>query len=175
MTITLSRIALRIFGLCLLFAGVANVRGGDQADSAKGDPGRVVLEGSSAKIRSERMEFDQASGAIVGLMRPADSVEWGFRVDRAGWYQVIVHYALVADPLKGDGVWEARVGDQTRLGPIHATGTGDRYLPQVLFDPIELEAGDQGLKLAIRSGMAGLPEIKIRKLEIVRAREPGQR
>ena len=174
MSNTSIRIALRVIRLCLIFAVVANLRGGEDADVTKGDPGRVVLSGSSAKIRAERMEFDKPAGAIQGLMRPADSVEWDFQVDRAGWYQVIVHYALAVDPLKGVGVWEAQVGDQTRLGPIHATGAGDRFLPQVLFDPIDLETGRQQLKLTIRSGGAGLPEMKIRKVEIVRAREPGR-
>ncbi|MBI1325168.1 hypothetical protein GC170_18545 [bacterium] len=140
----------------------------------KVDPGRLVLEAASAKIRAERMEFEKSSGAVHGLMRPADSVEWDFRVDRPGWYQVIVHYALAADPLKGEGSWKAVVGDQSRLGPIHATGTGDRYLPQVLFDPIELDTGKQQLKLSILSREAGVPELKIRKVEIVRAREPGR-
>lgn len=168
------RIARRIMRLSLMCLAVVAVQAGEITDSPKGDTGRLVLDGASARIRAERMEFDKESKAVHGSMRPADSVEWDFRVDRPGWYQVIVHYALASDSLKGAGSWKAEVGDQTRLGPIHATGAGDRYLPQVLFDPIELDTGKQQLKLSIRSGGAGLTELKIRKVEIVRAREPGR-
>lgn len=174
MSITGSPNVLRFLRFSLVLTAFATVRGGDAADTPKVDPGRLVLEAASAKIRAERMEFDKPAGAVQGLMRPADSIEWDFRVDRAGWYQVIVHYALATDPLKGTGGWQAIVGDQARLGPIHATGSGDRYLPQVLFDPIELDTGKQQLKLSIRSGGTGVPELKIRKVEIVRAREPGR-
>lgn len=174
MTITVSPNVLRILRFSLVLTAFATARGGDDSDMPKVDPGRLVLEASFAKIRAERMEFDKRAGAVQGLMRPADSVEWDFHVDRAGWYQVIVHYALASDPLKGTGIWEARLDDQARLGPIHSTGAGDRYLPQVLFDPIELDTGKQQLKLSIRSGGAGLNDLKIRKVEIVRAREPGR-
>ena len=174
MSITAGPKVLRILRFSLVLTAFATVRGGDGSDMPKADPGRLVLEAASAKIRAERMEFDKPAGAVQGLMRPADSVEWDFHVDRAGWYQVIVHYALAADPLKGAGGWQAMVGDQTRLGPIHATGAGDRYLPQVLFDPIELETGKQQLNLSIRSNSAGLNDLRIRKVEIVRAREPGR-
>jgi len=172
--IALSHRMLRILRLSLIFAVFASVRGGEKQAGAPSDPGRVALEASAAKIRAERLEFDKASGTVLGLMRPADSVEWDFRIDRPGWYQVIVHYALTVDPLKGAGGWEAQVGDQTRLGPIHATGSGDRFLPQVLFDPVQLGAGNQRLKLALRGGSGGVPDMRIRKVEIVRAREPGR-
>ncbi len=164
----------RILRISLIFAAFASVRGGEKQPGATSDPGRVALEASGAKIRAERLSFDKASGSVLGLMRPADSVEWDFRIDRPGWYQVIVHYALAVDPLKGAGGWEAQLSDQTRLGPIHATGSGDRYLPQVLFDPVQLDAGKQRLKLAIRGSSGGLSDMRIRKVEIVRAREPGR-
>jgi hypothetical protein len=105
-------------------------------------------------------------------MRAADSIDWGFRIDRAGWYQVVVHYALAADPLKGSGVFEAQLGDQTRLGPMHATGASDRFLPQVLFDPVELPRGDHRLTLRLKDATKAV-DLRILKTELVRAREPG--
>jgi hypothetical protein len=146
---------------------------GDRPAGADVDPGRVALEAGNARIRAERLEIEKSSKTLGGDWRQADSVEWDFRLDRAGWYQVIVHYALPADLLKGTASWKAVVGDQTRLGPIHATGSNNRFLPQVLFDPIELKAGEHRLNLAIRSESA-VADLKVRKVELVRAREPGQ-
>lgn len=163
-----------LFALVLVIvAHPTSARTGDDAAGPIDDPGRVALEAGTARIQAERLNLEKASKTLGGQWRQADSVEWDFRLDRAGWYQVIVHYALPADPLKGAASWKAVVGDQTRLGPIHATGSGDRILPQVLFDPIELKAGAHRLNLAIRSESA-VADLKIRKVELVRAREPGR-
>jgi len=171
----------RFVHLCLVLVLVLVLASGVFAHAAdppetsakpNADPGRVALEVGNARIRAERLDLEKASKTLGGQWRQADSVEWDFRLDRPGWYQVIVHYALPADPLKAAASWKAIVGDQTRLGPIHATGSGDRFLPQVLFDPIELKAGAHRLNLAIRSESA-VADLKIRKVELVRAREPG--
>jgi hypothetical protein len=143
------------------------------ADDVKEDAGRIVLSADKAKVRAERFGIEKGDRFLKGSIKPADSVDWAFRVERAGWYQVIVHYALPADPLKGKAQWEAKVGDQTRLGPIHSTGAGDRFLPQVLFDPIELGQGEHNLTLATR-GNRPVDDVRIVKVELVRAREPGR-
>jgi hypothetical protein len=150
--------------LCIVLAGSVPASGEDS--------GRVILAASAAKLTGERLTVDKPTGVVSGPMRASDSIDWGFRIDRAGWYQVVVHYALAADPLKGSGVFEAQLGDQTRLGPMHATGASDRFLPQVLFDPVELPRGDHRLTLRLKDATKAV-DLRILKTELVRAREPG--
>lgn len=136
------------------------------------DPGRVSLLAARARLTGEHLAVDKASGTITGLAKPAERLEWPFQVDRDGWYQVVVHYSL-KELAKGQKPgFNATVGDQNRLGPIHPTGDSSRFLPQVLFDPIELKAGSHrlSLKLTPDSVVNGLA---IRKVELVRAPEPG--
>ncbi|MFM7315571.1 MAG: hypothetical protein ACKO5E_01370 [bacterium] len=136
------------------------------------DRGRVTLEAARARLTGEHLAVDKASGTITGLAKPAERLEWPFQVDRDGWYQVVVHYSLKELANGKKPGFNATVGDQNRLGPIHPTGDSSRFLPQVLFDPIELKAGSHrlSLKLTPDSVVNGLA---IRKVELVRAPEPG--
>ncbi len=136
------------------------------------DAGRVVLEGSKAVLLGERLQFDPNSKSVNGLAKPSESLSWGFEIPKSGWYQIVVHYALKEDRNGGKSSFNATIGDQNRLGPIHSTGSLDRYLPQVLFDPVELPSGSHQLKLQLKE-MRRSSDLQIRKVELVRAREPG--
>ena len=139
---------------------------------AASQPGKLVLEGSKAELTGERLQYDLKSKSVRGLAKPSESLAWSFQIDKSGWYQVVVHYALTEDRNAGKSVFNATIGDQNRLGPIHSTGSMDQYLPQVLFDPMELKAGGHQLKLQLKDSPKS-SDLHIRKVELVRAREPG--
>lgn len=134
--------------------------------------GRIVLEGSEAIVKGERLQYSEKNRSITGLAKPPESIEWKFKVEKTGWYQVVVHYALKEGKNLGQSAFNASIGDQNRLGPIHATGAVDRFLPQVLFNPVELTAGIHQLKLQLKA-LARPLDLRISKVELVRAREPG--
>lgn len=137
------------------------------------DGGKIVLEGSKAVLKGERLQLDAKTGVITGLAaRPSETITWPVRVEKAGWYQVVVHYALKDGKKIGQAAWNATIGDQNRMGPIHATGASDRFLPQVLFNPMELSPGRHELQLQLKGAAQGL-DLHISKVELVRAREPG--
>lgn len=136
------------------------------------DGGRIVLEGPKAVLKGERLRLDAKTGVITGLVKPSETIGWKFNVEKAGWYQVVVHYALKDGKKIGQAAWNATIGDQNRMGPIHATGADDRVLPQVLFNPMELTPGGHELQLQLK-GAAHALELRISKVELVRAREPG--
>lgn len=131
-----------------------------------------MLEGSKAVLKGERLHFTEKSRTISGLTKSSEAIEWKFKVEKAGWYQVVVHYALKDGKNLGHSAFNATIGDQNRLGPIHSTGAEDRFLPQVLFNPVELPAGSHELTLQLKEPARPL-ELRISKVELVRAREPG--
>lgn len=134
--------------------------------------GRVSLSAKSAELVGEQLTYDAESATIQGLHRPEDSVHWSFAIDKPGWYQVVVHYALPAGKSTDKSGFNATIGDQNRLGPIHPTGQPDRFLPQVLFDPVNLPKGDHRLKLQL-VGPTRLSGLRIQRVELLKAPEPG--
>ena len=153
--------------LCLLL-----LAGQGSPATQPSDPGRVSLVAAAARLSGEHLAVDKSSSTITGLAKPAERLDWSFDIARSGWYQVVVHYSL-KDLAKGQKAgFNATVGDQNRLGPIHSTGDSTRFLPQVLFDPIELGKGPHSLSLKLTPGSNPVG-LAISKVELVRAPEPG--
>jgi len=145
---------------------------GQQAATKPSDPGRVMLGPDGARLFGERMELDREKSLILGLSRPAERVEWDFEIKRPGWYQVVVHYSLKELKNGQKPGFDARIGDQNRLGPIHPTGDESKFLPQVLFDPVELPGGRHRLALGLTK-QTELKGLTVQKVELVRAAQPG--
>jgi hypothetical protein len=128
---------------------------GQQVATKPSDPGRVMLAPDGARLFGERMELNREKSLILGLSRPAERVEWDFEIKNG----------------QKPG-FDARIGDQNRLGPIHPTGDESKFLPQVLFDPVELPGGRHRLALGLTK-QTELKGLAVQKVELVRAAQPG--
>lgn len=155
------------FGGILVFASLPRF---SQAQTT--DAGKVELAAKNASVFGERLAFDSKSNTIRGQIKAEDSIDWSFQVEKPGWYQVVVHYSLPKAIGSKQAGFNATIGDQNRLGPIHATGKADRFLPQVLFDPVNLPKGVHQLKLQL-VGVSRLSDMQIQRVEMVKAPEPG--
>jgi hypothetical protein len=145
---------------------------GELPDTQLPEIGKISLEAKQALLFGEQLQQIGPDGIISGLAKPSDAILWRSSVEKPGWYQIVVRYSLKDDGDQNQASFNAIVGDQNRLGPIHATGRSDRFLPQVLFDPIELPKGAIELKLQVQRASA-LSGLMIQGVDLIKAREPG--
>lgn len=101
--------------------------------------GILSLPAEKAKLQGERLRLSMDRQVVENWIHPRDQVSWEFLLPESGRYIIVVDYSA---PIGRDGcLFATEIAGQTRLGNVHATGRVDRFLPQPLMTPVELQAG----------------------------------